>query len=185
MKTFILLILSVLSLSGCVNMPVASYTPQDYSNNIKYDGSANVGQFSYAAFEQGRVKSNQVENTALGSLMLEGDIAELAQRGTMLELERTGIKLGQSDYTIVGRIKEFKVDDLRFNAVWTYTINYKIMDAKTSAIILDKDYSADPKTRNKFSITLTHLINDVNEMIYSAYRKFISDHEVKRLLATP
>lgn len=170
-------------LTGCVNMPVASYTPQQYSDIVKYDGQANIGQFSYMPFEQGRVKSNQIENTALGAFVIEGDIAELAQRGTMLELERTGIKLGNAKYTIVGRIKEFKLDDLGFNTTWSYMINYKLINAHNSSIVLDKDYRAAPKTAPKLSMTLTTIVNDINSMIYSGYTKFISDHEVRKLLS--
>lgn len=171
------------ALTGCVSMPIASYTPQDYSNNIKYDGKANIGQFSYAPFEQGKVKSNQIENTALGSLILEGDIAELVQRGTALELERTGIKLGDAKYTVVGRVKEFKMDDLGFDITYSYLINYKLINSGNSSIVLDKDYRAEPKMVKKLSLTLNSLINDLNGMIYSGYQKFISDNEVRKLLS--
>lgn len=172
-----------LSLTGCVQLPAASYTPQNFGGNIKYDGKANIGKFTYVPFERGEVKSNQIENRGLGQILIEGDIAELVQRGTTIELERTGIKLGDAKYTIIGRIKTFHNDHIGFNARWSYLINYQILNSKTSAIELDKDYYADPKTISKFSATIGSLIKDINELIYSAYHKFISDPQTRKLLS--
>ncbi len=129
-----------------------------------------------------KVSSNQIENTALGSVMLEGDIAELVQRATILELERNGVNLGNGKITILGRIKEFKVDDLGYSADWSYIINYQLVEVATGGILLDKDYSATPKRVSKFTLTLQKLIDDVNAMIYSGYEKFINDYDVRKIL---
>lgn len=177
-------LVSLLSLvTGCVQLPVASYTPQHFGDNIKYEGKANIGQFSYSPSERGIVQSNQIENTAIGKLLLDGDISELVQRGTSVELERTGIKLGNAKYTITGKIKSFKIDDLGFNATWSYLINYQIINSNTSSIELDRDYSATPKTVSKFTVTMSSIITDINELIYSAYHKFISDPQTRKLLS--
>ncbi|MDG6882165.1 Uncharacterised protein [Phocoenobacter uteri] len=176
--------LSIFFTVGCARLPVASYTPQYEGITTKINGQANIGVFSYIPFEQGRVRSNQIENTAVGNIYLEGNIAELVQRGTFIELERSGVEFGKGNLTIVGKIKKFKADDLGFNVDWNYTINYKIID-QNSTIKLDKDYMADPLRVSKFTITLQSIINDVNKLIYSGYKKFIDDPDVKILLSKP
>ncbi|MDP8161888.1 integrase [Pasteurella skyensis] len=167
---------------GCARLPVASYTPQYNGVTTKINGNANIGLFTYLPFEQGRVTSNQIENTAVNNFYIEGDIAELAQRGTIIELERAGVNLNNSNLTILGKIKKFRADDLGFNIDWSYIINYKIVD-KSGAIILDRDYIADPMRVSKWTITLQSVINNINSMIYSGYKKFIDDPDVRTLLA--
>ena len=49
---------------GCATIPV-EYTASNY---IRYTGEAAIGDFSYVPAGNGRVRANQIQNTALGSI---------------------------------------------------------------------------------------------------------------------
>lgn len=182
MKKVILCLISLMMLSGCVSMPITNYTPQNTDYITKYKGSASIGEFTYVLFEQGKVKSNQIANTALGNFYLEGEVADFVRKANIIELERTGISLvPSSSVIIVGKIKDFSVDDLGFSGYFTYKINYKIIEKKTSAIIFERDY-IETRRESKFNATLSSVITILNDLVYSGYDKFIRDPEVRKLL---
>ncbi|WP_324681591.1 integrase [Bibersteinia trehalosi] len=166
-------------LAGCsTTLPVSSYTPQ---NHTRFTGEVNLGEFRYLPFEKGLVKSNQMQNTAVGQIFTSSNIADLAQRGTALELEKTGINLNNSNIQLSGIVKEFKMDDLGYSMDWSYIINYKITNLNTSAVLLDKDYVADARKTGKFGLPIDYA-NSANDMILSGYNKFITDPDVKIIL---
>lgn len=180
MKKLLLIgLASAFLLSGCsTTLPVSSYTPQNYT---RFSGDVNIGKFTYAPFEQGKVKSNQMQNTAAGQIYVSSNIADLVQRGTALELEKTGIKLGSSNIRLNGVVKEFKMDDLGYSTDWTYIVNYTLVNTKTSTTLLNKDYVAEPKKTGKFGLPIDYA-NAANDMILSGYNKFITDPEVRKIL---
>ncbi|VEG70398.1 Uncharacterised protein [[Pasteurella] aerogenes] len=179
MKKLLLVGLASALLAGCsVTLPVSSYTPQNYT---RFSGDVNIGEFTYAPFEQGKVKSNQMQNTAAGQIYTSSDIADLAKRGTALELEKTGIKLGDANIKLSGVVKEFKMDDLGYSVDWSYKINYTLTSLKTSSVLLSKDYVADTKKTGKFGLPMDYA-NAANDMILSGYNKFITDPDVRKIL---
>lgn len=178
MKKLVLIGLASAVLAGCsVTVPVNSYSPQNYT---RYNGSVNVGEFSYLPYEQGKVQKNQFQNTAAGQIFTSTSIADLVKRGTALELEKTGIILGSSNVELSGVVKEFKLDDLGYSVDWSYTVNYKLTKL-SGAVLLNKDYSADKQKTGKFGLPLDYA-NVANDMILSAYNKFITDPEVRKIL---
>lgn len=179
-KLFLLLIASVLTACSA-QAPITNYTPQDVTGGVKYQGNANIGQFTYAPFEQGIVRSNQIQNTAVGNIYLGTDIADFVQKATLIELERAGIKQNNTNVTVTGRIKEFKADDLGYSVDWSYIINYKLIDSKTSAILLDRDYVIEPLKTSKFDLTI--VFNSISKVVYLGYARFINDPDVRRILS--
>ena len=179
MKKLLLAGFASILLVGCsTTLPVSSYTPQNYT---RFAGSAEIDKFHYQPYEQGKVASNQMQSTALGQIFVSSDVADLAQRGTALELEKTGITLGNSNVKLSGTVKEFKMDDLGYSVDWTYIINYTITDKRTAATLLSKDYSADKKKTGKFGLPIDYA-NAANDMILSGYNKFITDPDVRKVL---
>ena len=178
MKKLLLICSIATVITGCsTTLPVSSYTPQNYT---RFAGSAEIDKFHYQPYEQGKVASNQMQSTALGQIFVSSDVADLAQRGTALELEK-GITLGNSNVKLSGIVKEFKMDDLGYSVDWTYIINYTLTDKRTAATLLSKDYSADKKKTGKFGLPIDYA-NAANDMILSGYNKFITDPDVRRVL---
>ncbi|AGO16003.1 hypothetical protein [Glaesserella parasuis] len=179
MKKLLLIGIVASVLSACsVTLPVSSYIPQNYT---RFEGTANIGEFTYQPYLQGKVKSNQMQSTAAGQIYVSSNIADLVQRGTALELEKTGIKLGSSNIRLNGVVKEFKMDDLGYSVDWTYIVNYTLVNTKTSATLLNKDYVAEPKKTGKFGLPIDYA-NAANDMILSGYNKFITDPDVRKIL---
>jgi hypothetical protein len=117
-------VIAALLLAGCAGTIPVNYSPQNFA---RYEGRADVGPFGYAPADTGKVKPNQIQSTAMGTILLTANIADLVQRATALELEKTGIRLGDSNPLMVsGEVLEFKADDLGYSVDWTYAVRYKI-----------------------------------------------------------
>lgn len=178
LKTALLSVGMIVALSGCAGTIPVNYVPQ---NIVRYSGDTNVGQFTYAPSENGKVAENQLQNTAVGKIFLPSKISELVMRATALELEKTGIKISDSDISLSGEVIEFKADDLGYSVDWTYSIRYTITNA-SGAKVVDKVYAADPKKTGKFGLA-ADFSSSINDMILSGYSKFISDPEVRAALS--
>lgn len=169
----------LLLLGGCSGTIPVNYTPH---NIVRYHGSVNMGEFTYAPATSGKVKANQVQNTAVGSIYLPTNIGDLVQRATALELEKTGFQLGASqDLVLSGNVLDFKADDLGYSVDWSYSVDYVITNSSTGSKLLDKTYAADPIKTGKFG-QASDYSSSINELILSAYDKFIQDPQVRAIL---
>lgn len=165
-------------LCGCAGTIPVTYTPQNF---VRYHGEADIGHFSYKPAEQGKVKPNQLQNTAVGSVYIGVNIAELVQRATALELEKTGFVIGDTHpLQISGEVLEFKADDFGYSVLWTYSIRYTIARKADSTILFDKICTAEPKKTGKFSLAADYSPS-INEMILAGYDRFIKDSEVRKI----
>ena len=176
MKKLLVGLMAVL-LVGCGTLPVSQYVPQNYT---RYSGSVELGAFTYLPATEGKVRSNQVQNTAVGQILVATDIAQIAHRGTALELEKTGIDLKSSNVLLSGDVKKMMFDDLGFSVTIEYEIEYTF-SSKNGDTLLKKIYKSDPKRIGKFGMANDYG-NVVNEMVSSAYTKFINDPDVKKIL---
>lgn len=178
MKKLLLTGLACIVLIGCSStLIIPSYFPKNYTN---FPGKAVTGNFLYEPFMKGKVKSNQIQNTAVGEILLSSDVSNIVKIGTELELKKTGITFDNANLKLIGIIKEFKLDDLGVGVDFTYIINYKLIDIKTSNVLLDKEYLGD-KMRGTNAVPID-LPNAVNDMIASGYNKFITDPDVRKIL---
>lgn len=163
---------------GCAGTIPVTYTAQNFE---RYQSRAAIGPFTYAPADQGKVKPNQLQNTALSVVYVTVNIADYVQRANALELEKTGFTLDDSNpLQVSGDVLEFKADDLGYSVTWTYSIRYKITRKSDSTILLDKVYTAEPKKTGKFGLPSDYT-SAVNEMILAGYDKFIRDDEVKKI----
>lgn len=170
---------ALLLLGGCSGTIPVNYTPH---NIVRYHGSINMGKFTYAPADSGKVKPNQVQNTAAGSIYLPTNIGDLVQRATALELEKTGFQLGASpDLVLSGNVLEFKAADLGYSVNWSYSVDYVITNSTSGRKLLDKTYAADPVKTGKFG-QASDYSSSINELILSAYDKFIQDPQVRQIL---
>jgi hypothetical protein len=178
-KLFYLII--IILIYGCAGTLPVTYVPQNFA---RYQGRADIGKFKYLPAEQGIVKPNQIQNTAIGQIYIGANISDFVQRATALELEKTGFNISDSNpLQISGEIIDFKADDLGYSVDWSYSIRYIITRKKDSAELLNKVYTAEPKKTGKFSMTAADYGPSVNEMVLSGYDKFIRDEEVRNIFS--
>lgn len=168
--------------SGCaVTLPTTSYTPQNY---VKASGKVEIGSFVYQPYVDGKVKkANQMQNTAAGQIYLSMDIADYAKRGTALELEKSGVELTDTAKILIdGNVIEFMADDLGYSVDLKYSIQYKIIDKRTSQILFDKVFVAPQKKIGKFGDAVS-FTTVASEMVLAGYELFIRDSGVKRIFS--
>lgn len=193
---------TVLLFTGCA----ATTIPVNYSaqNFVRYAGKAEIGNFTYAPSEvyvsvgtgttvisnsrraepsrklATKVAPNQLQNTAIDNVYIGVNVADLVKRATALELEKTGFVIGDSNIQVSGDVLEFKANDLGYNVDWTYSIRYKLTDKSSGLELFSKIYIAEPKKTGKFGMASDYTPS-INEMILSAYDKFITDDQVKKI----
>lgn len=181
MKKKLSVILMALALTGCsATLPTTysgTYQPRNYTI---LEGSVLLGNFTYLPAKQGRLRDSQVENTAIGTIYLDKSVAELAKEITAAELKHSGLTVGKGDVTILGDVKELKLDDLGYSVDFSYTINYKI--AKNNNIIFSKDYSPNTVTVSKFDGGRVSAVQNIYKLMGAGYDQFTTDPEVKRIL---
>lgn len=181
MRKMLSVILATLVLAGCsATLPTqysGVYQPRNYT---LLDGSVLLGDFTYVPAKQGRLKDSQIENTAIGTLYLDKSIGDLAKEITAKELKHSGVTVGKGDITILGDVKELKLDDLGYSVDFSYTINYKM--SKNGSIIFSKDYSPNTVTVSKFDGGRSSAVQNIYKLMGAGYDKFITDPEAKRIL---
>ncbi|SLM49944.1 conserved exported protein of unknown function [Nitrospira japonica] len=174
------LVFGMMSLAGCAATIPVNYTAQNFA---RYEGRANVGSFQYVPANTGKVAPNQIQSTAIGSIYVAANVADLVQRATALELEKTGFRLGDNNPLVLsGDILEFQADDLGYSVDWSYSIRYKISRKADGSELLNKIYLADRKTTGKFG-EASDYAPSINEMILSGYDKFIRDDQVRKIFS--
>lgn len=173
---------ALLTLTGCSATIDMSSDENNYrsQNYTKVDSSVLLGEFTYEPARLGKLKESQPENTAVGTFYFDRTIADMVKHFTAKELELTGIKIGTGPLTLLGNVKQLKIDDLGYSVDFSYTINYKIL--KNGLTVWDKDYSPTKTTVSKFDSNPRNTITtQVYRMIAGGYDKFINDSGVKKL----
>jgi len=190
-----------LGISACSGTIPVNYTPQNF---VRFEASTNIGPFTYAPSKTSEeivepakavnpgafngsaprrlsIAPNQIQNTAAGQIYLGVNVADLVQRATALELEKTGFNIDdRSPLRLSGEVLEFKADDLGYSVDWTYAVRYVIDQKGDGSILLNETYVAEPKRTGKFGQPADYAPS-VNEMILSAYDKFIRDPRVQAI----
>ena len=170
--------------SGCsATIPTDSYTPQNF---VRYQHQNNVfvGNFSYLPETDPKLKlkPNQIQNTAMGTIYISTNVADLVRRATALELEKTGMFLSDKASIIIsGDVLEFKANDLGYSIHWTYGIRYRISDKLTGQSLYAKEFRPEMKKTGKFG-TASDYAPVVHEIVLNGYDMFIRDDEVRKIL---
>jgi hypothetical protein len=158
-KLYAIAALAVLGamLSGCVadTIPI-EYTP---SSTLSASGAVKVGDFTYLPAIQGKMKPNQIHNTALGTILLDKNVDVFFHNAVFTELRFVGVKVGTGDRTLSGEIREFLIDDLGYSVDWTIDVDYKVTDA-SGAVVYRAEKSAKNRT-SKFANALGALSQQI------------------------
>ena len=182
-KVFLLtVLLAIVFASGCAGtIPTDSYTPQNF---VRYDhnNAVDIGNFTYQPSLNEKIKPNQIQNTAMGSIFISTNVADMVRRVTALELEKTGLKLtDQASIVIAGDVLELKADDLGYSVDWTYAVRYKIHAKKDGSTLFSREYRPPMKSTGKFGLP-SDLAPVVHEIVLNGYDMFIRDPDVRKLL---
>ncbi len=123
MKYIVSSVLFILFFTGCADKVVVNYAP---SSTMVVKGNVKVGQFEYLPIEKFKVQSNQIRNTAIGSIIFEKNINEYFRDAVFNESRLVGIKV-DGENQVSGEINDFLIDDLGFSVDWTLDVKYNVM----------------------------------------------------------
>jgi hypothetical protein len=165
MRIAMALAVAAFALSGCVDTIPIEYAP---SSTLSAAGAVKVGDFTYLPATQGKVKPNQIHNTALGNVLLDKNIDVFFRNAVFTELRFVGVKVDAGDRTLRDEIREFLIDDLGYSVDWTIDVDYKVTDT-TGKVIYESDKSAKNRT-SKFSNALGALTQQMKLNIESLIR---------------
>ncbi len=142
MKVYIVAAMAVAGamLSGCVSTIPIDYSP---SSTLTATGAVQVGNFRYLPAITGKMKPNQIHNTAMGDVLLDKNIDVYFRNALFTELRFVGVKVGTGDKTLTGEIRDFNIDDLGYSVDWTLDVDYKVTDASGKTL-----FEADKTTKN-------------------------------------
>jgi len=139
--------------------------------------------FTYVPALAGKMRENQIENTAAGSVYISTGVAEMVKRITALELEKSGLHLTDTaDLAVGGDVLVLKAADIGFSVNWTYAVRYKIFRGRKE--LFSKEYRPPVKNTEKFGSLEDHAVR-VHAVVLSGYDMFIRDPAVRRLLDVP
>lgn len=179
MNRIILVVFAVL-LAGCSGTLPVEYTAQSFG---KLPGTrANMGEFTYKPASEGKVKSNQIQNTAVGQVLIGEDVSNYVRRATALELEKAGTNItGNAARTIEANVLEAKTNDLGFSVTWSYAVLYTVKSRSTGNILFQKTYKAEDRETGKFGLPSDYT-STFNLMILDGIEQFMADVRDRRLL---
>ena len=117
------LALALLLLTGCTTILPLNYSP---SSGLSATGSVRVAEFRYLPALNGKIKPNQIENTAWDDLYFDQEIGAFFRDAVVKELGLVGVKTDSKSRTLTGEVREFLIDDLGSNVDWTLRILYRV-----------------------------------------------------------
>lgn len=126
-------------------------------------------EFSYLPAQSGKVKPNQVRNTAMGSLIFDRDIDVFVRDAVFAELRFVGIKVSAEGNQLTGEIQEFLIDDLGYSVDWTLKVRYVVKDP-AGTVLYDQVKTTERNT-NKFA----NIFGALNETIKLNAEEIIKD----------
>lgn len=180
MKKLLWLTIVVSVLCGCSIIKMVSYSPSLLMNG---SGVIYARDFKYMPFEEGKLKSNQIDTgSGLSPVYSEMDIKDYVADALLKELKFIGYKLDSSSPTIIsGDILEYSCDYIGFtNVTIKARINFKVMklvDGKWDNVytkIHEGFYQASKQTRESTLV--------INEGLRNCIKNFIENAQSVRIL---
>jgi hypothetical protein len=175
MKKIFIVVLPMLLTLGCAPTPMCiNYPP---SSMLIAKGNVDVCDFTYQPAIQGKVKPNQIRNTALGSIYIDKNIDQLLREATFKELRFVGVTPQSEKFCLQGSIIEFLIDDLGYSVDWTLQIEYRVTDKSTNSVLYKSIKTLKKKT-DKFS----NPFGTLNEVIKLNIEELIKDYDFIKVI---
>jgi uncharacterized lipoprotein len=174
MKRVLVVILPMLITLGCAPPMSINYAP---SSALTAKGSVDVCDFTYQPAIKGKVKPNQIRNTALGSILIDKNIDEFLREATLKELRFVGVTTQSDKVRLHGNIIEFLIDDLGYSVDWTLQIEYSVTDKSTNNVLY-KSAKTFKKRTNKF----LNPLGTLNEVVKLNVEELIKDPDFIKVI---
>lgn len=147
-----------IALTGCSSAPVVlNYAP---SSTMSVKGAQKVGQFDYVPARNGKIKPNQIRNTAVGNVEFEKSIDQYFQQAVFTESRFVGITADADKPLLHGSINDFLIDDLGFSIDWSLDVTYVVDAADGGKPCYDQK-----KTVNKHTSKFINPFGTLNEVM--------------------
>ncbi|MBK1667317.1 hypothetical protein CKO28_04650 [Rhodovibrio sodomensis] len=173
---------AVLLLGGCSGTIPVEYETQSYVQIN--EGAAELGEFVYEPADAGEVETNQLQNTAVGSIYIAEDVSRYVQRATALEMQSAGVEIEDgAPVRVVGRINKLELDDLGYSVDWSYSVTYTARDTRSNEQIFQKTYTPDKRTTGKFGQPSDYT-SSINLIILAGIEAFLEDAKARDLFVT-
>lgn len=158
---------AVFGLAGCSTAPVVlNYAP---SSTMTVKGSDQVGAFDYAPAHAGKIKPNQIRNTAIGNVMLDKTVDKYFEQALFTESRFVGIAVNGGGPVVHGVINDFLIDDLGYSIDWTLDVTY-VVDGQVGAACYTQT-----KTTNKHTAKFANPFGTLNEVMKQNIEALFSD----------
>lgn len=162
-----ILAMVLLGLAGCASAPIVlNYAP---SSTMTVKGIEQVGTFDYVPAHAGKIKPNQIRNTAMGNILLDKPVDKYFEQALFTESRFVGITVGATGPRVHGSINEFLVDDLGYSVDWTLDVTY-IVDGKDNAPCYKQD-----KTIKKHTAKFANAFGTLNEVMKQNIEELFAD----------
>jgi len=115
-------------------------------------GSETVGNFVYVPAQQGKLKDNQIQNTAIGSILLDTTIAKFFAQSLLLESRFVGININGGGPSVHGQINQFLADDLGYHVDWVLDVTYIVDSANGSGQCYQSEKVLKTRTAKFFNV---------------------------------
>ena len=152
-----------------------NYSP---SSTLSAEGAVSVVAFTYSAADGGKIKANQIRNTALGNAYFGKDIAKIYEESVFKELRFVGIKVDSDKLSLGGDVQEFLMDDLGYSVDWTLRVKYHVKEKQSGQILYDEVKEIRKKTE-KFG----NVFGVLNEIIKLNIEELIKDEKFRSLIS--
>ncbi|MCL1635977.1 hypothetical protein M2650_15240 [Luteimonas sp. SX5] len=136
-----------LALGGCASNIPLNYAP---SSVMSAEGALTVTDFRYLPAISGKVKPNQIRNTAIGNAYFDQNVDVFFKDAVFKELRFVGMKLNDPNKVLGGEIDEFLIDDLGYSVDWTLRVKYVVTEAGTGKVMYESTKTTQRKT-SKFA----------------------------------
>lgn len=130
-------------------------------------GAVQVDSFRYLPALDGKIKPNQLKNTAIGPILLDHNIDTFYRDAVFKELRFVGVNVTAGNLHLSGDINEFLVGDLGFTVDWTVDVRYVVKAADGTTVYdsekITKNNTA--KFANAFQVLDTQIKDNIEELL--------------------
>ncbi|HAM51422.1 MAG TPA: hypothetical protein DCP92_12305 [Nitrospiraceae bacterium] len=173
-------------LSFCLTTLIACATSKPYTMTYSTQSlprgksDLNAETFKYLPADN-KILPNQIENTAMGSILLDTDVSEYVKHAFQLELERSGYFSLTPKITFDCDIMRLKCDDFGYSVDWYLDITCYFIDNTTKTEVANESANITKKHLQKFG-GLENFQRTLNSVIFEAYDKIISSPKLQQVL---
>ncbi len=162
---------------ACTTMLTPVYTPK---SELTIGGTATLGNVHYLPHEQDGFDANELDDSAVGRIVLSEPVADFVRRALASELKTSGVALdANAPLAVVSDVEAFKVGTAGFRVEWYVRLRIGVMRRSDHAVLYEGTFDAE-LTHGKFATW--ELSGFPAAVVAQALQKFFQQEEALRLL---